>query len=120
MTTMETENSWQQLAKDPERRAKSNDPGWKFAVCPDLNRKDVVKCLLCGNENHGGINRFKQHLIGGFPDIVKCPKTTKEIAKEMNDYVQSKKKSIKTVQMEEDGSDDEVQEILSTAASNTM
>lgn len=121
---METEESLQQslqlLAKDPKRKAKSNDPGWKYAVWPDLNRKDVVKCILCGNENHGGINRFKQHLIGGFPDIIKCSKTTREIAKEMNDYVQSRKK-IKSVQIvEECGGDDEVQEIMSTAASNTM
>lgn len=86
---METENesSRRELAKDPKRKAKSND-------------------------------RFKQHLIGGYSDIVKCPKTTKEIAKEINDFMQSKKKS-KPAQIEED-SDDEVEEIPSTAASNTL
>ena len=70
----EDEQTRRQLAKDPKRKAKSNDPGWKFAYFPypDTNR-DMVKCVLCGNTNHGGINRFE---IGGFGDIVKCPKTT--------------------------------------------
>lgn len=112
-----TENTWHEMAKDPKRKAKSNDPGWKYAFWPNLSNKDVVKCILCGNENHAGINRFKQHLIGGFPDIHKCPKTTREIAREMSDFMQSKKKN-KRVQLDDD--DDEVQEIESTAASNTI
>lgn len=119
---MEPENNWQELAKDPKRKAKSCDPGWKFAVWPDLSNKDKVKCVLCGNENRGGINRFKQHLIGGFPDIMKCPKTTREIAKEMDDYMQSKKKSktAKNQNQLQEEDDDDVQEIISTAASNTL
>ncbi|KAL6512937.1 hypothetical protein OROHE_019727 [Orobanche hederae] len=120
----ETETSRRELAKDPKRKAgRSNDPGWKYAYYPfPETKKDVVKCILCGNSNHGGIDRFKQHLIGGYPDIVKCPKTNKEIAKEMRDYVQGKKKSKKNVQqIEEDrDSNDDVEEIPSTAASNTM
>ncbi|KAL6512938.1 hypothetical protein OROHE_019728 [Orobanche hederae] len=120
----ETETSRRELAKDPKRKAgRSNDLGWKYAYYPfPETKKDVVKCILCGNSNHGGIDRFKQHLIGGYPNIVKCPKTNKEIAKEMSDYVQGKKKSKKNVQqIEEDrDSDDDVEEISSTAASNTM
>ncbi|XP_074374697.1 uncharacterized protein LOC141715114 [Apium graveolens] len=121
---IKTESTRRELAKDPKRKAsRSNDPGWKYAFypMPEVN-KDVVKCILCGNSNHGGINRFKQHLIGGYPDIVKCPKTTKDITKEINDFVQNKKKrSKKNVQnFEEDSDDDDVQEIPSTAASNTL
>ncbi|KAL8093856.1 hypothetical protein AgCh_035657 [Apium graveolens] len=120
---IETENSRRELAKDPKRKARSNDPGWKYAYYPfPETNKDVVKCILCGNSNHGGINRYKQHLIGGYPDIVKCPKITKEIAKEMSDYMESKKKrSRKNTQQQqiEENNDDDVQEIPS-AASNMV
>ncbi|XP_074344032.1 uncharacterized protein LOC141683227 [Apium graveolens] len=123
-TEIENENTRRELAKDPKRKAKrSNDPGWKYAYypLPDTN-KDIIKCILCGNQNHGGMNRFKHHLIGGYPDIVKCSKTTKEIANEMHEFVQNKKrKNKKNVQhVEEENSDDDVQEIPSTAASNTL
>ncbi|XP_074374716.1 uncharacterized protein LOC141715134 [Apium graveolens] len=109
----ETESTRRELAKYPKRKAsRSNDPRWKYAYypMPEVN-KDVVKCILCGNSNHEGINQFKQHLIGGYPDICKCPKITKEIAKEMTEFVQNKKKrSKKNVQIvEEDNDDDEVQ-----------
>ena len=113
----ESEISRRELAKDPKRKAKSNDPGWKYAYWsnPDIN-KDVVKCILCGNTNHGGINRFKQHLIGGYGDIVKCLKTTKEIAKKINNYVQNKKK-IKIFHVQEEDNNYEVEEkAISTAA----
>ena len=48
---------------DPARKAKSNDPGWKYAYWQDPARRDWVTCILCGNEASGGIKRFKQHLI---------------------------------------------------------
>ncbi|KAL6563638.1 hypothetical protein OROGR_002597 [Orobanche gracilis] len=121
--TSNNENEWRELAKDPKRKAKSKDPGWKYAFYPNLGNKDVVKCVLCGNENHGGINRLKQHLIGGYPDIHKCPKTTREIAGVMSEYIattRSKKRNKAEVQLDiVDDEDDEVQEIGSTGASNT-
>ncbi|KAL6565628.1 hypothetical protein OROHE_004683 [Orobanche hederae] len=123
VNTSNTENEWRELAKDPKRKAKSKDPGWKYAFYPNLGNKDVVKCVLCGNENHGGINRFKQHLIGGYPDIHKCPKTSREIAGVMSEYIattRSKKRNKAAVQLDIiDDEDDEVQEIGSTEASNT-
>jgi hypothetical protein len=59
---------------DPARKAKSNDPGWKYAYWQDPARRDWVTCILCGHEGSGGIKRFKQHLAGGYGDIVLCPK----------------------------------------------
>ncbi|XP_074344616.1 uncharacterized protein LOC141683761 [Apium graveolens] len=123
-TEIENENTRRKLAKDPKRKAKrSNDPGWKYAYypLPDIN-KDIIKCILCVNQNHGGMNRFKQHLIGGYPDIVKCSKITKEIANEMQEFVQNKKRKNKKnmQQVEEENIDDDVQEIPSTTTSNTL
>jgi hypothetical protein len=71
------------LAKDPSRRAKSQDPGWKYAWWPDLKDKNVLQCLLCGKKTSAGIKRQKEHLIGGYPNTTKCPKTSREIATEM-------------------------------------
>ena len=71
----EDEQTNRKLAKD--KKKKSNDPGLKFAYFPYPDT----------------INRFKQHKIGIFGDTVKCQKITKKIAKEMYDYVKSKKKS---------------------------
>ncbi|KAL8108540.1 hypothetical protein AgCh_024850 [Apium graveolens] len=117
------EESWLKTRKKARpniRDGRPNDSGWKYAYYsfPETN-KDVVKCILCGNSNHGGINLYKQHLIGGHPYIVKCPKTTKEIAKEMSYYMGSKKKrSRKNTQHQqiEENTDDDVQEIPSTAS----
>ena len=35
------------VAKDPKRKAKSNDPGWKFVDFPYLDtNRDMVNCAL--------------------------------------------------------------------------
>uniref|UniRef100_A0A453CLC5 BED-type domain-containing protein n=1 Tax=Aegilops tauschii subsp. strangulata TaxID=200361 RepID=A0A453CLC5_AEGTS len=36
------------LANDPRRRATSDDPAWKYGFWPDLERKDLLQCTLCG------------------------------------------------------------------------
>ncbi|XP_043697308.1 uncharacterized protein LOC122648118, partial [Telopea speciosissima] len=58
-------------SEDPARKAKSNDPGWKYGYWPDLTNKNVVKCTLCGKEMSCGIKRLKQHLVGGYGDVIK-------------------------------------------------
>ncbi|KAL6579978.1 hypothetical protein OROMI_008002 [Orobanche minor] len=47
------------LSKDPKRKAKSSDPGWKYAFWPDLNNKDIVQCCLCNKKMHAWIRRLK-------------------------------------------------------------
>ncbi|MQL83199.1 hypothetical protein Taro_015676 [Colocasia esculenta] len=66
-----------------KKKAKSNDPGRKYEYWLDENDKNKIKCDLCGFVTNGGIKRQKEHLVGGFSDVKKCPKTTKEIAEEM-------------------------------------
>ena len=76
-------------AKDPKHKAKSKDPAWKYCYWPDLNKKDVVKCILCGKVVHAGVRRLKQHLVGGYGEVAKCPKTTLAISKEMHEYLKN-------------------------------
>jgi len=97
---------------DPARKAKSNDPGWKYAYWQDPARRDWVTCILCGNEASGGIKRFKQHLAGGYGDIVLCPKVTTEIRKEMEAYLQKKRRRPLFLDgIEEEDGEDEVVEV---------
>ena len=51
-----------------------------------------MTCILCGNEASEGIKRFKHHLAGGYGDIILCPKVTTEIRKEMEAYLQKKRR----------------------------
>ncbi|XP_062203443.1 uncharacterized protein LOC133905698 [Phragmites australis] len=75
--------------KDLKRKAKSKDPGWKYRFWPNINRKDVVQCMLCDKQVHAGIGRLNRHLAGGFTNVEKCAKTTTAIMREMNAYLSS-------------------------------
>jgi len=79
--------------KDPKRRAKSKDPGWKYAYWPTED-KNVVECLLCGKILSSGIKRMKQHLLGGYGDVLVCEKTTTEIKKEMQAWIDKKRRKM--------------------------
>src|SRR6266508_3637452 len=92
-------------SKDLKRKAKSNDPGWKYGFWPDMANKDLVECMLCGKQMHSGIKRLKQHLAAGFGDVQKCPNTTMAIMREMQGYM---KKTARTTKIIID--DDEVEQ----------
>jgi hypothetical protein len=58
-------------ATDSKRKAKSQDPGWKFGWWPNPTKKDFIRCIFCLKVVPSGIKRFKQHLAGGFSDTTK-------------------------------------------------
>jgi hypothetical protein len=64
-------------ATDSKRKAKSQDPGWKFGWWPDPTKKDFIQCIFCLKVVPSGIKRFKQHLAGGFSDTTKCSMVTR-------------------------------------------
>jgi hypothetical protein len=55
-------------AKDPKRKARSQDPGWKYGWWPD-----PTKNIFCKKVVPAGIGRFKMHLARGYGDAAKCP-----------------------------------------------
>ncbi|XP_044320605.1 uncharacterized protein [Triticum aestivum] len=79
------------LANDPRRRATSDDPAWKYGFWPDLERKDLLQCTLCGKIVHGGVRRLKQHFSGGSSDADKCPEASMEIRIEMHNSLNTRK-----------------------------
>jgi len=73
-------------------KRKSNDIGWNWGSLCDPNDMNRMKCLLCGNENSGGINRFKQHLAHEGTAVVHCTKVTDEIKKKCKEDLDRPKK----------------------------
>jgi hypothetical protein len=52
---------------------------------------------------------LKQHLAGGYGDIVKCPNTTREIAKEMNEALNNGKRA-RPLYLDDDVMEDEAEQ----------
>jgi hypothetical protein len=77
---------------DQARKAKSNDPGWKYGYWANLENRDQVTCTLCDIMVSGGIKRLKQHLAGGYGDVKMCARTTTAIRKEMRDYLEGNRR----------------------------
>ena len=78
---------------DPKRRpANSKDPGWEFGYWEDPKDRDKVTCKLCNKKIPGGIKRFKQHLAGGYGDVIICPQTNTELRKKMKAYLDGNKR----------------------------
>ncbi|KAJ9544513.1 hypothetical protein OSB04_024220 [Centaurea solstitialis] len=61
-----------------ELKRKSTDVGWEYGVLVDPNKIERVRCLLCGKEMGGGINRLKYHNANITGNVKPCPKSTKE------------------------------------------
>ena len=77
---------------DPKRRpANSKEPGWEFGYWEDPKDRDKVTCKLCNKKIPGGIKRFKQHLAGGYGDVIICPQTNTELRKKMKAYLDGNK-----------------------------
>jgi hypothetical protein len=82
--------------------------------------------VLCAPKQiKGGIKRVKQHLASGYGDIVKCPNTTREIAKEMNEALNNGKRARPLyldddVMEDEAGQDDDVQVMGSRSMSSII
>jgi hypothetical protein len=70
-------------AIDPKRKARSQDPGWKFGWWPDPIKKDFVQCIFCMKVIPLGIKRFKQHIASGFGDTIKCSRVLEFVSNEM-------------------------------------
>jgi hypothetical protein len=93
-------------AVDVKRKAKSQDPGWKYGWWPDSTKKDFVQCIFCRKIIPSGIKRFKQHLAGGFGDTMKCGSVPELVSKEMLAYLRKNARSL-VVNVDEDGGEDE-------------
>ncbi|WVZ78409.1 hypothetical protein U9M48_026122, partial [Paspalum notatum var. saurae] len=97
----------QEQAKDPKRKARSNDPGWKYGFWPDVGKKDSVKCIFCKKVISAGIGRFKQHLAGGYVDAGKCGDAPALVRAEMRAYIQKRSKAVLPTEESKPAEDEE-------------
>jgi hypothetical protein len=79
---------------DPKRKARSQDPVWKYGWWPDPTKKDFLQCIFCMKVVPAGIKRFKQHLAGGYGDTIKCVKVPELISREMHAYFKKNSKVV--------------------------
>jgi hypothetical protein len=86
---------------DPKRKARSQDPRWKYGWWPDPMKKDFVQCIFCMKVVPAGIKRFKHHLAGGYGDTIKCVKVLELISREMHAYF--KKNSKVVINLDDEG-----------------
>jgi hypothetical protein len=86
---------------DPKRKARSQDPVWKYGWWPDPTKKDFLQCIFCMKVVPAGIKRFKQHLAGGYGDTIKCVKVPELISREMHAYF--KKNSKVVINLDDEG-----------------
>ncbi|GJN06726.1 hypothetical protein PR202_ga24482 [Eleusine coracana subsp. coracana] len=78
------------LAKDPTRKAKSKDPGWKYGFWPVLGKKELVQCIFFVRKKcMQGSNDSSNTWQGGYSDAEKCPGAGAKIRKELCDYLKS-------------------------------
>jgi hypothetical protein len=46
-----------------------------------------MECILCDKIVHAGVTRLKQHLVGGYSEVLRCLNTTTAISKKMHEYL---------------------------------
>uniref|UniRef100_A0A8R7ULK9 BED-type domain-containing protein n=1 Tax=Triticum urartu TaxID=4572 RepID=A0A8R7ULK9_TRIUA len=70
---------------------KSKDPGWKYCICPDENKKNSLKCIYCHNVYTNGITRIKFHLANiPTSGVTPCLKVPADVKDEIIEYLTSK------------------------------
>ncbi|XP_047252772.1 uncharacterized protein LOC124887332 [Capsicum annuum] len=74
--------------------AQKRDPSWAYGIAIG-NTNTQIKCIFCDNIYNGGIFRHKKHLIGGYKDVIVCPKVPNVVKEEMKEYMK-KKNELKT------------------------
>lgn len=108
-------------ANDPKRKARSQDPGWKFGWWPDPTKKEFVQCIFCMKVVPSGIKRFKQHLAGGFGDTMKCARVPEVVSREMHVYLKKNMKPALVLDDDEgvEGEDDAAGPVAPEPSSGT-
>ncbi|XP_039851752.1 uncharacterized protein LOC120710157 [Panicum virgatum] len=101
------------------RKARSNDPGWKYGYWANLENRDQVTCTLWDTMVHGGIKRLKHHLAGGYGDTKMCAKTTTAIRKEMKAYLDSNSRR-RPLFLDEDNEQQEEEDVVVVEAAESV
>ncbi|CAA0834669.1 hAT dimerisation domain-containing protein / transposase-related [Striga hermonthica] len=92
----------QTQAVGKKRKARSQDPGWKYGWWEDLTKKDFVTCIFCRKMVPSGISRFKHHLAGCYGDVLGCPRCPEIVKKKMLAYFKKNSRIVPVAAQVED------------------
>ncbi|KAK9018261.1 hypothetical protein V6N11_001239 [Hibiscus sabdariffa] len=73
------------------------DPARKYGKPDPLNRNNFL-CNFCSKITKGGAYRMKQHLVGGFKNVTKCPQCPEHIREEVKNFM-LKKEEVKATNL---------------------
>ncbi|KAK8632410.1 hypothetical protein V6N13_072802 [Hibiscus sabdariffa] len=73
------------------------DPTRKYGKPDPLNRNNFL-CNFCSKITKGGEYLMKQHLVGGFKNVTKCPQCPEHIREEVKNFM-LKKEEVKTTNL---------------------
>lgn len=78
-------------AQVPVAVVKSVDPAWKYCICPDINKKNSLRCIYCHNVYTNGITRIKLHLAN-IPNsgVTPCLKVPNDVKDEILEFLTKK------------------------------
>ncbi|KAI3810701.1 hypothetical protein L1987_20323 [Smallanthus sonchifolius] len=76
----------------PNLGSTSTDPSRKYGT-QDPNNRTNLSCKFCGKLLKGGVFRLKQHLVGGFKNVLDCSKCPQMVREEMREYMEKKEKA---------------------------
>jgi hypothetical protein len=69
------------------RGSNLQDPGWLHGI-PLSQDKKKTQCSYCGKKMaSGGISRLKQHLVGGYSNVAKCPVVPEIVREQMRELI---------------------------------
>ncbi|KAH6823140.1 hypothetical protein C2S53_011313 [Perilla frutescens var. hirtella] len=114
--------NWSCLKASIDSSATSGDPTGKYAA-PDPNNKVHWTCSFCSRVVKGGSFRMKQHLVGGFRPVTKCPKCPEHVREEIKNYMSMKANAKRNNEMmpqsQHDPVDDDEEEDMETVGSSS-
>ncbi|KAF6137541.1 hypothetical protein GIB67_031820 [Kingdonia uniflora] len=82
-------------ASNATANEKKKDEGWEYGEARDPTNRNVVWCKLCNKKCTAGISRLKEHLIGGYLNVTKCPNVPVKVSKKFKDMADKVKNDTK-------------------------
>ncbi|GJT00002.1 putative zinc finger, BED-type containing protein [Tanacetum coccineum] len=76
----------------------NKDPGRNYGI-QDPKIKNNFTCTFCSKVTKGGVSRLKQHLVGGYSAVSKCPDCPQHVRDKLRSYMDAKDMMKVTMQM---------------------
>ncbi|XP_057987302.1 uncharacterized protein LOC110640419 [Hevea brasiliensis] len=89
--------------------SRRTDSGWAHVIQVSENNTNDLQCMYCMKVYKGGINRIKQHLTGGYKNVVRYPKYPEDVRNQMQEFIAKKREQKSIMNMERPPEFDDVE-----------